>query len=154
MADTPGTTAAGVALRAAVPADGDDVAGLLAQLGYPCDHAEAADRILALAEDPRQALVVAAARDGTVLGLLALHAMYSLARGADVVRITALVVADAARGQGIGRLLLREAERLARAGGAERLEISSGSHRTDAHAFYRGCGFAESGLRFVKPLGD
>ena len=153
MADMPGAAAADLVLRAAVPADGDDVAELLGQLGYPCDHAEAATRVLALAQDPRQTLVVAVDR-GEVRGLLALHAMYSLARGADVVRITALVVADQARGRGIGRLLLREAERLARTGGAERLEISSGSHRTDAHAFYRGCGFAESGLRFVKPLGD
>jgi GNAT superfamily N-acetyltransferase len=154
MADTPGAAAEDVVLRAALPADGDDVAALLGQLGYPCDHADATTRILAVAEDRRQALVVAVEPGGAVRGLLAMHAMYSLARGADVVRITALVVADQARGRGIGRLLLREAERLARAGDAERLEISSGSHRTDAHAFYRGCGFAESGLRFVKPLGD
>jgi GNAT superfamily N-acetyltransferase len=153
MADLPGTPAANPVLRAAVPADCDDVASLLGQLGYPCDYAEAAARIMALAQDPRQALLVAVDR-GAVRGLLALHAMYSLARGADVVRITALVVADEARGRGIGRLLLREAERLARAGDAERLEISSGSHRTEAHAFFRGCGFAESGLRFVKSLGD
>jgi len=153
MAHAPGAVAADLVLRAAVAADGDDVAGLLGQLGYPCDHAEATARILAVAEDRRQALLVAVER-GAVRGLLALHAMYSLARGADIVRITALVVDGQARGHGIGRLLLREAERLARAGGAERLEISSGSHRADAHAFYRGCGFAESGLRFVKPLGD
>jgi GNAT superfamily N-acetyltransferase len=153
MADTRGAVATDLVLRAAVAADGDDVAGLLGQLGYPCDHAEATARILAVADDRRQALLVAVER-GAVRGLLALHAMYSLARGADIVRITALVVDGQARGHGIGRLLLREAERLARAGGAQRLEISSGSHRTDAHAFYRGCGFAESGLRFVKPLGD
>jgi GNAT superfamily N-acetyltransferase len=153
MAHAPGAVATDLVLRAALPADGDDVAGLLGQLGYPCDHAEATARILAVADDRRQALLVAVER-GAVRGLLALHAMYSLARGADIVRITALVVDGQARGHGIGRLLLREAERLARAGGAQRLEISSGSHRTDAHAFYRGCGFAESGLRFVKPLGD
>jgi GNAT superfamily N-acetyltransferase len=153
MADDAGAAAADLVLRAAVPADGDDVAALLGQLGYPCGHAEAAARILAVAGDRRQALLLAVER-GAVRGLLALHAMYSLARGADIVRITALVVAEQARGRGIGRLLLREAERLARSGGAERLEISSGRHRTGAHAFYRGCGFAESGQRFVKPLGD
>jgi GNAT superfamily N-acetyltransferase len=144
MADDAGAAAADLVLRAAVPADGDDVAALLGQLGYPCGHAEAAARILAVAGDRRQALLLAVER-GAVRGLLALHAMYSLARGADIVRITALVVAEQARGRGIGRLLLRE---------AERLEISSGRHRTGAHAFYRGCGFAESGRRFVKPLGD
>jgi GNAT superfamily N-acetyltransferase len=145
--------AADVLLRAAMPADGDDVAALLGELGYPCDHREAVARIAAVAADPRQALLVAVER-GRVRALLALHTMYSLARGAEVVRITALVVAGDARGQGLGRRLLREAERFARTCGAQRLEISSGTQRTGAHAFYRECGFAESGLRFVRPLGD
>jgi GNAT superfamily N-acetyltransferase len=80
--------------------------------------------------------------------------MYSFARGAEVVRITALVVAEDARGHGLGRRLLREAERFARACGAQRLEISSGIQRTGAHAFYLECGYTESGRRFVRPLGD
>jgi len=153
MAHAPGAVAADLVLRAAVAADGDDVAGLLGQLGYPCDHAEATARILAVAEDRRQALLVAVER-GAVRGLLALHAMYSLARGADIVRITALVVDGQARGHGIGRLLLREAEHRARLAGAARIELTSATHRTEAHAFYKACGFNESALRFLKRLGD
>ena len=44
----------------------------------------------------------------------------------------------------------KEAERRARAGGAARLEITSGSQRTDAHAFYRACGYSDGTVRFVK----
>ena len=37
---------------------------------------------------------------------------------------------------------------------AARLEITSGSQRTDAHAFYRACGYSDGTVRFVKPLGS
>jgi hypothetical protein len=32
--------------------------------------------------------------------------------------------------------------------------VTSASHRTEAHAFYRACGFSEGAVRFVKALGD
>ena len=54
---------------------------------------------------------------------------------------------------GIGRQLLKEAERRARSGGAARIELTSGSQRTEAHAFYRACGYKDSSVRFVKQLG-
>jgi GNAT superfamily N-acetyltransferase len=142
-----------VDLRGAVPADADDVAALLTQLGYPCEAAEAAERIAIVQGNDCQALVVARSR-GAVCGLLSLDFMYYLPLGTTTCRVTALVVDDDARGQGIGRLLLRDAERRARQGGAARLEVTSAGHRTEAHAFYRACGFSEGAVRFVKLLGD
>lgn len=140
-------------LRAAVPADADDVARLLTALGYPCDPADAAERIATVLHNDRQALVVA--RDGgRVEGLMSLDFMYYLPLGATTCRVTALVVSPDARGRGLGRLLLRDAERRARLGGAARLEVTSAGHRTEAHAFYRACGFSEGAVRFVKLLGD
>ena len=140
-------------LRSASLIDADDVAALLSELGYPCDRIEAAQRIAAITENDRQALVVARV-DGGVAGLIALDFMYYLPLGTTTCRITALVVSSTARGQGLGRQLLREAERRARNGGAARLELTSGSQRTDAHAFYRACGFGDGTLRFIKRLGD
>lgn len=140
-------------LRGAVPADADDVAALLTELGYPCDVQEAVQRISIVADDDRQALLVSRAQ-GRISGLLALDFMYYLPLGAMTCRITALVIAPDAQRQGLGRWLLREAERRARLGGAARIELTSAAQRTDAHAFYRACGYAESSLRFVKPLGD
>ena len=140
-------------LRSASLIDADDVAALLSELGYPCDRLEAAQRIAAIIDNDRQALVVARS-EGVVSGLVALDFMYYLPLGTTTCRITALVVTPAARGQGLGRQLLREAERRARTGGAARLELSSGSQRTDAHAFYKACGFGDGTLRFIKRLGD
>ena len=139
-------------LRNAVLADADDVARLLTEMGYPCEIDDAIERIDSILANDRQALVLAR-RDGAVCGLIALDYMYYLPLGTTTCRITAMVVTPEAQGQGLGKQLLREAERRARAAGAARLEITSGSQRTDAHAFYRACGYSEGTLRFVKHLG-
>ncbi len=144
---------ADIDLRNAVAADADDVARLLVELGYPCDLREASERIAAILDNDRQALVVAL-RGGAVCGLLALDFMYYLPLGTTTCRITALVVLPDARGCGIGRHLLLEAERRARAGAAARIELTSGAQRTEAHAFYLACGYSNKSVRFVKPLGS
>ncbi len=141
-----------VDLRSASLMDADDVAVLLSALGYPCEREDASDRIHAIIANDRQALVLAR-HDGAVCGLISLDFMYYLPLGTTTCRITAMVVTPEAQGRGLGKLLLREAERRARSGGAARLEITSGSQRTDAHAFYRACGYSDGTVRFVKHLG-
>lgn len=140
-------------LRSASPMDADDVAALLTELGYPCDRGEALERISAIVHNDRQVLVVARL-GGAVSGLMALDFMYYLPLGTYTCRVTALVVTPEAQGRGLGRLLLREAERRARGGGAARIELTSGSQRTDAHAFYKACGYSDGTVRFIKRLGD
>ena len=152
QAFSPGPSPFGADLRSAMIADADDVARLLTELGYPCEIDEAAERIDAIAANDRQALVLAR-REGAVCGLVALDFMYYLPLGTTTCRVTALVVTPTAQGLGIGRQLLKEAERRARGGGASRIELTSGSQRTEAHAFYRACGYKDSSVRFVKLLG-
>ena len=152
QAFSPGPSPFGADLRSAMIADADDVARLLTELGYPCEIDEAAERIDAIAANDRQALVLAR-REGAVCGLVALDFMYYLPLGTITCRVTALVVTPTAQGLGIGRQLLKEAEHRARAGGAARIELTSGSQRTEAHAFYRACGYKDSSVRFVKQLG-
>jgi GNAT superfamily N-acetyltransferase len=140
-------------VRPATAQDAAGVATLLGVLGYPCDRAEAAARLRAIEDEPDQQILVAD-RHGCLLGLLALDLMYYLPLGARTCRITALVVADSEQRRGVGRLLLREAEHRARQAGAARIELTSATHRHEAHEFYRACGFGESALRFLKRLGD
>ncbi|HEX4852742.1 GNAT family N-acetyltransferase [Arenimonas sp.] len=140
-------------VRPATAQDAAGVATLLGVLGYPCDRAEAANRLRALAEEADQEILVAD-RHGCLVGLLALDLMYYLPLGARTCRITALVVSDGEQRRGVGRMLLREAEHRARLAGAARIELTSATHRTEAHAFYNACGFNESALRFLKRLGD
>ena len=104
------------------------VAILLGQLGYPCARGDAARRIATLLEDPTQSLVVAEFH-GDLCGLLALDTMYYLPLGAPTCRITSLIVDEAHRATASAALLLREAERRARACGAVRIELTSAAHR-------------------------
>lgn len=140
-------------LRSAATGDACDVASLLETLGYPCSRDEAADRIAYVLSDPRQHLLLAEVR-GQACGLVSLDLRYSLTRGEDQARITALVVAPGRERQGIGRRLLREVEGIARRAGAARIEVTSNAGRHDAHAFYQGCGYAGGSLHFFKRLGD
>jgi ribosomal protein S18 acetylase RimI-like enzyme len=140
-------------LRPATAGDADQLARLLAILGYPCTAAEARARVQQLEGEHEQRLLVAE-RDGMLLGMLALDFMYYLPLGATSCRIVALAVAPEAQRQGIGRWLLREAEVLARQAGAARVELTSAVHREQAHEFYRQCGYADTAVRFMKRLGD
>jgi len=142
-----------VRVRGVEPGDAASVATLLDVLGYPCTEAEARERIAHFREEPRQFLLIAEA-DGQPAGLAAMKLNYSLTRGADVARLTALVVAEDAHGRGIGRRLLREMETLARRNRAVRLEVTSNPTRTGAHAFYHACGYSDGSRHFVKLLGD
>jgi GNAT superfamily N-acetyltransferase len=86
------------------------------------------------------------------LGLLALHSTPSLTYPTGLLRITALVVAEDARGDGIGRALVAFAIETARQAGCEAVELTTGTARTEAHAFYRKLGFDMSSLRFVMKI--
>ena len=130
-----------------------DVAALITLLGYPCTPDEARERLRAVAAEHDQTLFVAD-RDGDLCGLLGLDLMYYLPLGARTCRITALVVATAHQGDGVGRDLLQAAETWARQSGAARIEVTSGAQRSEAHAFYRACGYSDGSMRFVKRLGD
>jgi GNAT superfamily N-acetyltransferase len=140
-------------LRVVRPSDAAVVALLLGELGYPCSRDEAARRIDATAADPDQQIWLAEL-EGRSVGLLGLDFMYYLPLGVTTCRITALVVDPSARRHGIGRFLVRQAETMAREAQASRIELTSASHRDEAHAFYRACGYKDGALRFVKALGD
>jgi len=143
----------GIRIRDARVGDASDVAQLLETLGYPCDRSDAAERIAAVLGDPRQRLLLAEI-GGHACGLVGMDLRYSLARGAEQARITALVVAPECSRRGVGRRLLREVEGIARQAGAARIEVTAASSRDEAHAFYRDCGYTDASLHFAKLLGD
>jgi len=148
-----GETIDGVRVRDARIGDAADVASLLETLGYPCSRDEASDRIAHVLADPRQRLLLAEI-GGHACGLAGMDLRYSLARGAEQARITALVVAPECERQGVGRRLLKELEAIARQAGAARIEVTAAASRDSAHSFYRGCGYADASLHFAKLLGD
>lgn len=139
----------GPSVRDAAPADAADVAELLGQLGYPTSAAEA--RVRLATGDER---VLLAEVGGRVLGLLAVTTRRSITHAHPVARVTAMVVRDSARRQGVGRLLMDSAARLALAEGCESIELTSGirPERDAAHRFYRSLGYEPSSYCFWRRL--
>jgi GNAT superfamily N-acetyltransferase len=61
-----------------------------------------------------------------------------------------MVVDANARGRGVGAFLVQQIEEWARERGAERVTLTSASHRTDAYKFYEAIGYQVTGTRFMK----
>jgi len=137
-------------IRSAGPDDAVLIAPLLAQLGYTWEPAAIAARFAGLTSAGDTVLL--ALRGGAAIGLATLHATPVLHRPTSVGRVTSLVVADGARGQGVGRALMAEAERILTARGCGLIEVTSNRTRTDAHAFYEKLGYVATSFRFAKTI--
>lgn len=92
--------------------------------------------------------------EGEVLGMLHLSFLRGLPDGGALrATLQSVFVASAARGKGIGGLMVAEAERRARARGAAVLSLVSNKQRADAHRFYRTLGYDQSHEGFKKYVG-
>ena len=129
-------------------------AGLGMDSGAVLPLAEA-ERIFArMARYPSYHIYVAVV-GGEVLGTLALLIMDNLAHcGAPSGILEDMVVAEAARGRGIGEALVRFAMDRCRDGGCYKLALTSNQHRDGAHRFYERLGFVRHGYSFYVPLRD
>jgi GNAT superfamily N-acetyltransferase len=142
----------GVTLRDAAADDAPAISVLLGELGHPADPAEVVRRMARLGQGAPQDRALVAERSGRVCGLVVIHFVPVLHRATEVGRVTALVVLDSERRRGIGKALLEAAERIIRAQGSRRAELTSGQDRTGAHRFYESPGYCNEGIRFAKPL--
>ena len=140
----------GVVVREATPDDAAAMASLLAELGYPWTPDIVAERLAALNAIGNAALV--AQRGDDVVGVLTLSAMLVLHRPKPVGRISAFVVTERYRGQGIGRAMVAAAERHLATRGCGLVEVTSNRRREEAHAFYERLGYERTSYRFAKPL--
>jgi len=137
-------------IRDARLTDAPALAALLRELGFPASAntiTSRLDTMLGASE-----VVLVAAQDGALLGLLTVHITPVLHRPTPVGRLTALVVTERARGQGVGRALVAAAEKLLAERGCGLVEVTSNRRLTDAHAFYERLGYQATSLRFKKEL--
>ncbi|MEU9393540.1 GNAT family N-acetyltransferase [Streptomyces sp. NPDC048324] len=84
--------------------------------------------------------------DGTVVGYVRLGYPTPLACNAHVRQIQGLVVAEEARGGGVGRALLRAVREEARRQGARRLTLRVLGHNAPARRLYEAEGFVVEGV--------
>lgn len=137
-------------VRAAEPKDAKTLAKLIKYLGHEIDEKTVRKNIGRLVKAGESPLV--ATLEKAVIGLCGIHRMVTVHRPAPVGRITILVVAEEAQDNGIGRLLVEEAERLLKKAGCQIVEVTSNDGRGRAHAFYRHMGYERTSIRFMKTL--
>ena len=92
--------------------------------------------------------LLAARLDGRIVGLLTL-AMFPIPTGFRA-WIEDVIVDEAARGQGIGEALTKEALDLAEAAGARTVDLTSRPSREAAGRLYERVGFAERSTRIYR----
>ena len=135
------TEPSGPAIRRARAADDADLARLSTELGYPMTPGEARARLAEIADHADHAILVAESEDRFVGWIqVSLPRIFESPSQAE---IAGLVVAEADRSRGVGRALVAEAERWARAQGCSALRVRSNVIRERAIAFYRRAGFSE-----------
>jgi GNAT superfamily N-acetyltransferase len=136
-------------LRTAALEDSALIAALMCQLGYPASATEIAERIRRFAAIPSERVVVAE-QECKLVGVVSVHLIPLLHATGNLGRITALVVHETVRGQGVGKQLVEDAERWAWSNDCNRIEVTSGDHRDGAHQFYQACGYTFDERRFLK----
>lgn len=127
------------AMRLAQPADAPRIAALATQLGYPSYPAQVERRLESVRHDADHAVWVAEAYGEVVAWL---HVFVCRLVEADrFAEIGGLVVDEACRAQGAGRLLMGHAEQWAREKGCRGVYLRSNVIRKEAHSFYERLGY-------------
>jgi len=142
----------GILFRPALAEDRATLAALAGELGYPVEPAELAARFARFETDPRHVVLVAEV-DGCVRAWLHVQEFHALTSPPTAL-VVGLVVAEAARGRGLGGGLLAAGEAWARARGLGGMRLRARRTRRAAHAFYRAHGYRVHAqqLQFRKEL--
>ena len=122
-----------------------------ADLGYDCSCEFVSTRISNL--DKGREKVFVAEVNGIVAGYV--HAeKYQTLYFEPMINILGLAVSAEFRRCGIGRMLLKHAERWANEEGIHKIRLNSGGSRKEAHSFYRAMGYSneKEQIRFIKDI--
>ena len=137
-------------IRPATAADAAVMSTLFAQFEHPTPAEPIPARLARLAAHNGQAFV--ADSESGLLGVATTQIVWSLVEDAPRALLTALVVREDTRGNGVGRALVSAVESWAREHGAGRVVVTTALRRAGAHAFYERLGFEFTGRRYVKPI--
>jgi GNAT superfamily N-acetyltransferase len=138
-------------VRDATASDAAELARLCTQLGYPSTGGAMPTRLARLKADANATALVVT-HDGRVIGLATMHLRFTLNHEAPIAQLTLLVVDEANRSRGAGRVIVAALERWACDRGARRIAVTTALDRAGAHAFYEKLGYAHTGRRYAKDL--
>ncbi len=129
-------------IRTAAPQDAERIGCINREsLGYDCDVDTIRERIAAILGRPTDRLLVACREEDGYVGGFMLAADYETLHNGSQKNVLSLAVDGRFQGQGLGRMLLGEAEAWARECGCTGVRLVSGFDRVKAHQFYQHCGY-------------
>lgn len=140
-----------VHIRSAKSEDIQAICDLLKQMGYSQPLALIQEKFELLNHDSNSQILVAE-EEGKICGFLSLYFIPQIALQGDFAKICYLCVNENMRSNGVGHLLVQEAEQLAKRHGCDRMELHSGVQRPLAHQFYLREGYVEAPKYFRKAL--
>lgn len=129
-------------IRAATPADADELGKLSGQLGYPADAATVLRRLDGVVAHHAGMVLVAVDAQGALSGFAHVEPRHLLITE-PFAELVALVVSETARGQRVGNALLAAVEAWAREQGFASMRVRSNVLRERAHRFYLREGYTE-----------
>ena len=126
---------------------------LTAQLGYPTPPEQLKQRIETLQQDPKYSTWVAEYQN-QIIGYVGLIEQFTWQYDGEVLVIQAFVIDEKYRGQGFGKLFLKEIEKIALNKNITSITLNSGNRpeRLGAHEFYKKQGLKVTSLGFKKML--
>lgn len=133
-------------IRLATESDARAAFDLMSELGYPdISFARFVETYNSVLEHPAMSLMLAEDEQGTIIGLVSISNRPQLRLAGALVTVDELVVADRARGRGMGRQLLNAALGMFRESGARRIELlTNRSRESYRREFYVKNGFVEA----------
>lgn len=144
---TTGMPTPSLQVRRATFEDAARIDALYGQLVADAARCVLPERLQALSEDPRTALLVAEI-DGQVCATVLVSLCEDVMYGRQLFAVVENIVVDAAaRNRGVGAALMREVEAFCAASDCSKIMLLSSVDRTDAHRFFERCGFDASAKR-------
>ena len=148
----------GTRVREATAEDAEAIHSLAGELAAtlgdsPPGFEDVRARLVELLEEPR-AWVLVAEDDAVVVGVASLWIKPDLAHGDTVVEVPTLVVAEGSRGEGVGKLLMEEVQKLGAENAADLIELLATTQNVAAREFYRTLGFVETDHVTLEFVGD
>lgn len=140
-----------ISIRAAELKDIPSLKRLFLQLGYKTESASLEQRIR---EQHDRLCTLVAESEREVCGVIVINFIMPFHENNLWALISALVIDESSRGQGVGQQLLIASERIAVIKKCSQIELSSSEKRVKAHKFYENNGYKEVRKRFVKLLTD
>jgi ribosomal protein S18 acetylase RimI-like enzyme len=131
-----------VTIRKAIASDAKNIAYLASQMGKELDEKTAKERIEGFLERDNELLLIAE-KGNQPLGCVSMFANYEVLSGIQA-KVDIIVVDAAARGLGVGRILMNEAEKWAKEKGSKSIKLVSNVKRLESHKFYEKIGYTKT----------